>query len=286
LSARAGPGTIGSVADNLAAPSVAQIFDMLADVYDQTGVTFFGPVGEQLVALLDPIAGERCLDIGCGRGAATIPLARAVGPSGRVDALDVSARMVDGVRALADSAGLANIRVEVGDAADLSGYETGYDVVASSLVLFFLRDPGTALRGWVDRLGPGGRIGLTTFGTLDEPTRAIDALLQPFAPAQLRDPRTAGEESLFATDAGMETLLDAAGAREVRTVTRSTVVEFADVAAWQRFAMSTGQRAMLINVPEADLPGLLAQIGAILESTRQDGPCRLVWQMRYTLGVR
>jgi len=286
LSARAGPGTIGSVADNLAAPSVAQIFDMLADVYDQTGVTFFGPVGEQLVALLDPIAGERCLDIGCGRGAATIPLARAVGPSGRVDALDVSARMVDGVRALADSAGLANIRVEVGDAADLSGYETGYDVVASSLVLFFLRDPGTALRGWVDRLGPGGRIGLTTFGTLDEPTRAIDALLQPFAPAQLRDPRTAGEESLFATDAGMETLLDAAGAREVRTVTRSTVVEFADVAAWQRFAMSTGQRAMLINVPEADLPGLLVQIGAILESTRQDGPCRLVWQMRYTLGVR
>jgi hypothetical protein len=65
------------------------------------------------------------------------------------------------------------------------------------------------------------------------------------------------------------------------------VIEFPDVAAWQRFSMSTGQRAMWQHVPEAERPGLIERAAAILEGTRQDGgPCRLVWQMRYTLGRR
>lgn len=273
--------------DDAAAPSVATVFDILADVYDQTGVPFFGPVAERLVALLDPQPGERCLDVGSGRGAATVPLSRAVGSSGSVDALDVSPAMVAETRAQVDAAGLDNVTVSVGDAADLSGIASGYAVVASSLVLFFLADPPAALRTWVDRLAPGGRIGLTTFGILDQPTRSIDALLEPYAPPALRDPRTTGTESPFASDAGMESLLTAAGARDVRTVTVPTVVEFPDLAAWERFAMSTGQRAMLVRVPAAERPALLDRIGAILEQTREgSGPCRLVWEMRYTLGRR
>lgn len=266
---------------------MAKVFDMLADVYDQTGVPFFRPVAEQLVSLLDPQPGERSLDIGCGRGAATVPLARAVGAAGSVYALDVSPGMVAEARAQVDATGLGNVTVSVGDAADLTGLAAGYDVVASSLVLFFLAEPAAALRTWVERLAPGGRIGLTTFGTLDEPTRSIDALLAPYAPPALRDPRTAGAESPFESDDAMESLLVAAGAQAVRTVTVPTVVEFPDLAAWERFAMSTGQRAMLVRVPAAERPALLDQVGAILETTRHDaGPCRLVWQMRYTLGRR
>lgn len=275
------------MSDDAAAPPVAKIFDMLAEVYDQTGVSFFRPVGQQLVSLLDPQPGERCLDVGCGRGAATVPLAQAVGPAGSVEALDVSPAMVAEARAQVDAAGLGNVTVSVGDAADLGGLGSGYDVVASSLVLFFLPDPAAALRTWVERLAPGGRIGLTTFGTLDEPTRSIDALLEPYAPPALRDPRATGAESPFASDTGMESLLVAAGAQDVRTVTVPSVVEFPDPAAWERFAMSTGQRAMLVRVPAEDRPALLDRVAEILEQTRRDGgPCRLVWQMRYTLGRR
>jgi len=273
--------------DGAAAPSVAQVFDILADVYDQTGVEFFGPVGEQLVSLLEPRAGERCLDVGSGRGAATLPLARAVGPSGSVEALDISPAMVAQTQALVADAGLHNVTVEVGDAADLSSRSSDFDVVASSLVLFFLPDPAAALRTWVERLVPGGRIGLSTFGRLDEPTQAIDALLEPYAPPRLRDPRTTGADDPFATDERMETLLRGADATDVRTVVVPATLEFADVADWERFAMSTGQRAMLVRVPEDERAELLGRIGAILEETRADGgPCRVVWEMRYTLGAR
>jgi len=40
--------------------------------------------------------GDRCLDVGCGMGYFTIPLAHMVGPSGRVTAVDLQQRMLEG----------------------------------------------------------------------------------------------------------------------------------------------------------------------------------------------
>lgn len=267
--------------------TVAAVFDSIADTYDQSGVAFFRPVAERLVQLLGPRSGEAALDVGCGRGAATVPLAHGVGPDGSVEALDLSPSMVACTRALVEDLGLSQVRVEVADASDLSSRPRDhYDVLAASLVLFFTADPGAALRGWVDRLRPGGRIGLTTFGPLDEATRAIDDLLLPFQPQKLLDARTSGTAGPFASDAGMEELLAGAGAAQVRTVVEPAVLEFPDTATWHRFSMATGQRSMWANVPEADLPDLVAHAGDLLAATNPGGPGRLVWQMRYTLGVR
>jgi len=269
------------------APSVAQVFDMLANTYDQTGVEFFGPVGRILAELLAIRPGERCLDVGCGRGAATLPMAAAAGPGGSVHGVDVSAGMLEQARALADAAGLGNVTLEVADAADLGGLPSDFDVVASSLVIFFLQDPAPALRSWVERLRPGGRIGLVTFGEEDDASNALIDLLTPYAPPGLRDPKTVGAESPFTSDAGMERLLTGAGASDVTTTTVPALLDFPDVDAWQRFSLSTGQRAMWMRMPDADKPRVLAQAAEILEATRPgpDEPCRLVWQMRYTLGV-
>ena len=68
----------------------AAMFDGIAPSYDQSGVPFFGTIAGGLVDLLAPRPGERALDVGAGRGAVTLPVAEAVGPQGRVDAIDVS----------------------------------------------------------------------------------------------------------------------------------------------------------------------------------------------------
>ncbi|MGE5203120.1 MAG: class I SAM-dependent methyltransferase [Acidobacteriota bacterium] len=52
------------------------------------------PVSKALLAFAAPRAGERVLDVGCGCGATTLELARAVGPAGRVAALDISGPML------------------------------------------------------------------------------------------------------------------------------------------------------------------------------------------------
>lgn len=55
---------------------VAGVFDRAA-TYDAVGVGWFRPIARAVVDRLAPQAGERALDIGCGRGAALLP------PSGR-----------------------------------------------------------------------------------------------------------------------------------------------------------------------------------------------------------
>ena len=64
--------------------TLRSLFDAVADSYDQVGVDFFQPIAAGLVAELNPQPGERALDLGCGRGAALLPIAHAVGPTGSV----------------------------------------------------------------------------------------------------------------------------------------------------------------------------------------------------------
>jgi len=51
--------------------------------------------------------GDHCLDMGCGMGYFTIPLARRVGPSGSVTAVDVQQQMLDGLMRRARRQGLS-----------------------------------------------------------------------------------------------------------------------------------------------------------------------------------
>jgi ubiquinone/menaquinone biosynthesis C-methylase UbiE len=198
---------------------VRAIFDTIADDYDQRGVPFFAPAAQGLVDALSPQPGERGLDIGCGRGAVTSLLARVVLPSGSLDAVDLSPAMVDHTRSLMDAEGLA-VRTAVMDAGDPDLPAASYDVIASSLVLFFLPDPAAALTRWVGLLAPGGRIGLTTFGDSDPVWDRLDALFRPWLPPGMLDPKVVGPDAPFSSDAGMEALLRDAGAADVHTLTR------------------------------------------------------------------
>jgi ubiquinone/menaquinone biosynthesis C-methylase UbiE len=56
-------------------------------------------------------SGDHCLDVGCGFGYFTIPMARIVGPSGTVTAADLQPEMLSGVKRRAEKSGLlAQIR--------------------------------------------------------------------------------------------------------------------------------------------------------------------------------
>src|SRR5215468_9481746 len=116
----------------------------MATSYDQSGVPFYGVIAGRLADRLAVGPGERVAELGCGRGALTLLMADAVGSAGRVDAVDVSTEMVARTREAA--ADLSQVSVAVGDAADPPLREASYDVAAGSLVIFFLPDPGAALR--------------------------------------------------------------------------------------------------------------------------------------------
>jgi ubiquinone/menaquinone biosynthesis C-methylase UbiE len=147
---------------------IAGVFDRASESYDRVGVDFFSDVGRALVDDVRIGDGDHVLDVGCGRGAVLFAAAEAVGPAGSALGIDLAPGMVERTAAEAAERGLDNVRVEVQDAQEPTLPAAGFDVVLSSLVVFFLPDPLAALRAWRAATCDGGRLGLTTFAGRDE----------------------------------------------------------------------------------------------------------------------
>ena len=77
--------------------------------------------------------GMRCLDVRCGTGQATLPMARMAGSDGRVVGIDPEERFLDQARHEAARQGL-NVEFRVGDVADLHDRGT-YDLVYTRYLL-------------------------------------------------------------------------------------------------------------------------------------------------------
>ncbi len=265
----------------------ARLFDDLADSYDAVGVEFFAPIALGLLDALAPAPGERVADLGCGKGAFLLPAARAVGARGRAVGLDASPAMIAAVEDAVASEGMAHVELSVGDAQSPDLPPGAFDVLGSSLVLFFLPDPRAALAAWRSALAAGGRLGVSTFGSQDEVWRDVDDVFTPYLPPAMLDARTSGARGPFASDTGMAELVAEAGFTHVRTLVTDLAVHFADADHWRAFSLSTGQLAMWRAVPESERPAVQAEAERRLApAAHPAGGFVMHQQVRYTLGVR
>jgi SAM-dependent methyltransferase len=121
---------------------------------------------DALLAFAAPRAGERVLDVGCGCGAPTLDFARAVGPAGRVVALDISGPMLAEGRARAEAAGLANIDWRQADPATAALEE--YDLLTSAFGVMFFGDPLGAFAHMRRAARPAARMALVSWRSLAE----------------------------------------------------------------------------------------------------------------------
>lgn len=102
--------------------------------------------------------GERVLDVGAGCGDTSLELARRVGPTGHVHAVDVSAVMLDRARERALREGLAHVTFQVADV-QASGMEHApFDAAISRFGVMFFQDPVIAFGRIRSALVPGGRL--------------------------------------------------------------------------------------------------------------------------------
>jgi ubiquinone/menaquinone biosynthesis C-methylase UbiE len=125
----------------------------------------------QFYSYLEVQEGQHILDVGCGTGDLTRPLAALVGPGGRVVGVDYSLTMVEEARRRAAEEG-SPVEFVHADVHALPFGDAEFDAVQVLLVLQHLRDPRPALAELMRVLKPGGRLAIVE---QDWETLVIDA---------------------------------------------------------------------------------------------------------------
>jgi SAM-dependent methyltransferase len=121
--------------------------------------------------------GMKVLDIGTGAGDLALMAAEMVGPTGSVVGVDQDPQVLKAASARAEAARLDNIWFYAGDFRQGVPGDGPFDAVVGRLVLLYVPEPAEALRGLVDRLGPGGVAAFGEFNFLPE-----SALAHPPSP--------------------------------------------------------------------------------------------------------
>ena len=116
----------------------------------------------RLAALLRP--GMHVLDVGCGTGAITAGIARAVAPAGTVLGIDRDPSLLD--RARTRHADVPGLRFEERDVLGLDG-DDRFDVVTAARVLQWIERPADALARMVAAVRPGGHMVVLDYSHAD-----------------------------------------------------------------------------------------------------------------------
>ncbi|MGD9886251.1 MAG: class I SAM-dependent methyltransferase [Geminicoccaceae bacterium] len=167
------------------------------------------PFSEAVLAAAAAQPGERAIDVGCGTGATTAALARAVGPAGHVLGVDISQPLLEAARAQL----LANATFALGDAAVQPFDALSVDLLFSRFGVMFFADPVTAFRNLRSALKPTGRLVFLCWRTPQEnpwglvPFRAAQPFLPPIPRPGPEDP---GQYS-FGDRSRVERILGEAG---------------------------------------------------------------------------
>jgi ubiquinone/menaquinone biosynthesis C-methylase UbiE len=143
-------------------------YDPVADAYARVSTACHGQLARDLVDTVAPPFGARVLDLGAGSGIAAAAALDATGVDGHVVALDPASVLVAHARA-------HHIDPVAGSAPGLPFADRTFDVVVASLVIGHFDDYRPALADLARVLRPGGRLGITTWGRLDDAPPIDDA---------------------------------------------------------------------------------------------------------------
>ena len=233
-----------------------------------------------LLARLSLTGGESVLEIGCGTGALTLPLAEAVGEYGRVVAVDISEPMLNAARQKIGERRLRNVTLHSGDAQVFAFEPAAFDLATSRMGVMFFADPPAAFGNIKGALKPGGRLVFACWAPLAENRHWLISYevavrhLGPPAPSPAQEPGPLA----FGDPDYIRGVLAAAGFAEIAVERAHPTIIGGSPEEEARQAMTMGPTARLIEAKNPDEPtrqAITREIEAVFAAEAAAGPIRL-----------
>ena len=122
-------------------------------------------VQARLLQAANAKSGEAVLDLACGTGLVSFPLAEAIGPQGRLVATDISEKMIEELDDIAQSIRITNIEAIRADGETLHMFgDQSFDLVTCALGLMYFPEPMNTFEQTMRVLKPGGRAVFAVWG--------------------------------------------------------------------------------------------------------------------------
>jgi ubiquinone/menaquinone biosynthesis C-methylase UbiE len=211
------------------------------------------PVTDELLARASACSGEKVLDIGCGSGATTVPLAEAVGPNGLVTGIDISETMLAAARERCR--GLAQVSLENTDAQMHPFPEGSYDLLASRFGVMFFGDPYAAFENLLRALRPQGRLHFVCWAPVGQNpwfTVPLEVAKRHLGAPEPKPPRAPGPLA-FSEAEYVQDILARAGFANIRIDPFRTAMESSETLEQQaKLFLKLGPAARLIAEREPD----------------------------------
>jgi ubiquinone/menaquinone biosynthesis C-methylase UbiE len=118
---------------------------------------------DHVIAAMGLKPGQIVADIGAGTGLLSVPVAKVVGPRGRVYAVDIDAGFFPVIKKRADDNGVANVTAVLGVFADPKLPVTNVDFAFFHDVLHHIEHRGAYLKTLARYVAPSGRIMVVDF---------------------------------------------------------------------------------------------------------------------------
>jgi SAM-dependent methyltransferase len=233
-----------------------------------------------LMARLGLTGGESVLEIGCGTGALTAPVAEVIGEGGRLVAVDISEPMLGAARQRVVERGLRNVTLSHGDAQVFEFEPAAFDLATSRMGVMFFADPAAAFRNIKGALKPGGRLVFACWAPLAENRHwliSYDIALHHLGPPA-PPPRHEPGPLAFGDPDYIRGFLAAAGFAEITVDRAHPTIIGGSPEEEARQALLMGPTARLIeekNPAEETRQTIAREIEAAFAAEARSGPIRL-----------
>lgn len=263
--------------------AITSVFDLVATRYDNASLRFFPACADKLVGYANISLGHKVLDIATGTGMVAMAAAQRVQDSGRVQAIDISGKMIQQAQANLKKSGFENVDFHIMDAENLKLETDYFDVITCSYGLFFMPDMSAALKSWLRVLKPGGTLIFTSFAP---------SAFQPLSDIFIKNlaeydiiPPTPRWLQLAEEDLSKQILLD--NGFESPQVTQSQLgYHLADFNGWWEAIQSAGYRGLFEQLPQEHRSEFKAKHKVDIENIMSDEGLWMDVQTLFSTGLK